>query len=81
VTKHQIDNIRIGETLLSEFLIPRKISIAKLAKGTGISQDDIHRIIQGEMSIDADAAKAIGDFLGIDSELLINVHDASKYEK
>ena len=81
MTKHQIDNIRIGETLLSEFLIPRKISIAKLAKVTGISQDDIHRIIQGEMSIDADAAKAIGDFLGIDSELLINVHDASKYEK
>jgi addiction module HigA family antidote len=81
VTKHKMDNIRLGENLLKEFLIPRKISIAQLAKGTGISQDDIHKIIQGELSIDADAARAIGDFLGIDSALWINLHEASQDEK
>ena len=81
MTRHKIENIRIGEKLLSEFLIPRKISIGQLAHGTGLSQVDIHKIIQGEMGIDADAARAIGNFLGIDAELWINLHGADHDEQ
>jgi plasmid maintenance system antidote protein VapI len=33
------------------------------------------------MNIDAEAAIAIGDFLGIDAELWINLHDANQDEQ
>ncbi len=74
MTKHKINNIRVGEILLRDFLIPRNISIAQLAKGTGISSEDIRKIIQGEMSLDAATAGALGNFFRNSAEFWMSEH-------
>ncbi len=74
MTKHKINNIRIGEILLRDFLIPRNISVAQLAKGTGIPAEDIHRIIQGEMSLNVTTAAALGNFFRNSAEFWASEH-------
>ncbi len=71
MTKHKIENIRMGEILMRDYLIPRNISIKQLANGTGISEDEIHEIIQGEKGIDNAIATALGQFFGNNAEFWI----------
>jgi antitoxin HigA-1 len=58
-----------GEVLRLDFLEPMDISMYRLAKETGISQQHIGRIVKGTRGISADAALRLARFFGTSAKL------------
>jgi len=64
-----------GEILMEELLIPRNLTQAKLARGTGLPPQAISEIINGRRSITPEAAVRLGDFFGISPMFFLNVQN------
>ncbi len=60
----KLRNIRPGEILLDEFLIPLKISQYRLSKDLGIPQTRVSEIVKGNRRITADTAVRLGAYFG-----------------
>ena len=56
--------IHPGEVLLEEFLRPMGLSQSQVAAGTGISVQQINKIVQGKGRITADTALRLGRYFG-----------------
>jgi len=53
-----------GEILAYEFLGPMGISTTTLATATGLSEDDLDRIVGGSLEITEDTGRRLSTFLG-----------------
>ena len=53
-----------GEILMHEFLVPMGISTAELAFYTGLSEEDVQRIIGGSLEISSDRGQRLSRFFG-----------------
>lgn len=53
-----------GETIVEIFLRPQIISRADCARQLGLATTEFNRLIDGEMSIDADLARRLSEVLG-----------------
>ena len=65
--------IHPGEVLLLEFMEPLEISAYRLAKDTGISAQQIGRIVKGERPVSAETALRLARFLGTTPEFWVNL--------
>jgi len=62
--RSNLRNIRPGEVLLEEFLVPLKISGYKLSKDLSISQTRIYKMLKGNGCITADTALRLSKYFG-----------------
>lgn len=67
-----------GEILLLDFLEPMGISAYRLAKDTGISQQQYGRILKGTRSISADVALRLARYFGTSAQLWMGLQ--SQYD-
>jgi addiction module HigA family antidote len=65
--------IHPGELLLEEFLEPMDITVYALAKGIGVDQMRIHKIVRGERTVTADTALRLSRFFGLSESYWLNV--------
>ena len=68
-----LDLIHPGEILQEEFLLPKGISMNRLALETGIPHSRISAIVRGARSITGDTALRFGRFFGIDPQFWMNL--------
>jgi len=71
----RIKNIHPGEVIQEEFLVPFKISIPRLAKGTGIQLTRITDIINGKKRITAEVALRLSVFFGNSPKFWLGLQD------
>jgi addiction module HigA family antidote len=64
--------IHPGELLSEEFMEPMGITPYALAKGLGVDQMRVHKIVKGERSITADTALRLSRYFGMSEEYWIN---------
>ncbi|MGI8540435.1 MAG: HigA family addiction module antitoxin [Rubrobacteraceae bacterium] len=64
--------IHPGELLSEEFMEPMGITPYALAKGLGVDQMRVHKIVKGERSITADTALRLSRYFGMSEECWIN---------
>lgn len=64
--------IHPGELLAEEFMDPMGITPYALAKGIGVDQMRIHKIIKGERSITADTALRLSRYFGMSEGYWLN---------
>lgn len=64
--------IHPGELLSEEFMEPMGITPYALAKGIGVDQMRVHKIIKGERSITADTALRLSRYFGMSDGYWIN---------
>jgi len=62
-----------GDILLEEFLVPMKISQAKLARDINVPPNRINQIINGKREISTDTALRLGKYFGIEPEFWLNL--------
>jgi antitoxin HigA-1 len=62
---HDLKTIHPGRILLEEFLVPKEISVFRLAKEIGVSPRRIYEIVQGQRSISADIAHCLAHYFGM----------------
>lgn len=67
-----------GEILLLDFLEPMGISAYRLAKDTGVSQQQYGRILKGTRSISADVALRLARYFGTSAQLWMGLQ--SQYD-
>ncbi len=67
-----------GDILRLDFLEPMGISAYRLSKETGISAQQLGRILSGTRSLSADAALRLARFFGTSAKLWINLQ--SQYD-
>lgn len=67
----RLEDNYLGEVLEKDFLIPLKVSVRQLSKGTGIPERRIRGIIKGEIGITAEEAKLLGDFFKTGAEFWV----------
>jgi len=65
--------IHPGEILKSDFMEPLGVSAYRLAKETGISAQQIGRILAGTRGVSADAALRFSRFFGTTAQLWLNL--------
>lgn len=65
--------IHPGEVLALDFLEPMGISIYRLAKDTGVSQQHFGRIVKGTRGITADVALRLSRYFGTSAKLWMNL--------
>ena len=61
--------IHPGEVLRFDFLVPMKVSAYRLSKATGISEQQIGRILKGTRPVSADAALRFARALGTSAQV------------
>ena len=71
----KLPNIRPGEILNEEFLIPLCITAYRLAKETNIPQTRISEIIKGNRRITADTALRLSHFFGNSAKFWLGLQD------
>lgn len=71
----KLRNIKPGEILLEEFLIPLNISQYKLSRELNIPQTRISGIIKGSRRITADTALRLGLFFGNSAKFWLGLQD------
>lgn len=64
-----------GEILMEELLIPKDISQAKLARGTGLAPQAISEIVNRRRSITPEVAIKLGDYLGVSPMFFLNAQN------
>jgi addiction module HigA family antidote len=67
-----------GEMLLEEFLIPRKMTQAALAKKLGWTRARLNELIKGKRDITADSALDLARVLGTSAKLWMNLQAMRK---
>ena len=71
----KIDNIKLGEILLEEFLKPFKISAYRLSKDTGMPATRISQILKGKRRITADTALRLSKYFGNSADFWMGIQD------
>ncbi len=71
----KLNNIRPGEILNEEFLIPMNISAYKLSKDLEIPQTRISQIIKGNRRITADTALRLSSYFGNSAKFWLGLQD------
>lgn len=69
MTARKLVPIHPGEVLLLDFLEPLGISVYRLARDTGISQQQYGRIIKGTRGVSADVALRLARYFGTSARL------------
>lgn len=69
----KLEPIHPGEILLEEFLNPLDISPSKLSEDTGISVEEIDKIINGKFSISANSALRLSLYFGLSERFWVNL--------
>ncbi len=70
-----------GQILQDEFLTPRKLSQARLAKHIGVHVLEVHNLVRGKRGIDHELATLLAATFGTSSEFWTNLqmqHDLSR---
>jgi antitoxin HigA-1 len=70
--------IHPGEILLEEFLLPMKITQTRLAEDTGISLEEINRIVEGKSPITPNSALRLSLYFGLSERFWLNLQ--SRYD-
>jgi antitoxin HigA-1 len=70
--------IHPGEILLEEFLLPMKITQSRLAEDTGISLEEINRIVEGKSPITPNSALRLSLYFGLSERFWLNLQ--SRYD-
>lgn len=70
--------IHPGEVLREDFLEPLGISVYRLAKETGVSAQQLGRVVKGTRGISGDLALRLGRFLGTSPQVWMNLQ--ARYE-
>ena len=76
--RKKLTDIRPGEILNEEFLLPMNISQYRLAKSIGVNPRRIHAIVHGERSITAETALLLSRFFGNSREFWMGLQ--SQYD-
>ncbi len=71
----KLHNIRPGEILVEEFLIPFKITAYRLSREIDIPQTRISEIIKGNRRITADTALRLGKYFGNSAKFWLGIQD------
>jgi antitoxin HigA-1 len=72
--------IHPGEILLEEFLLPLEISQLKLAKDTGISVEEVSKIIIGKSPITPNSALRLSLYFGLSERYWQNLQSRFELE-
>ena len=70
--------IHPGEILSEEFLVPMKISQTRLAEDTGISLEEVAKIIEGKSPVTPNAALRLSLYFGLSERFWLNLQ--SRYD-
>lgn len=62
-----------GELLRDEFIDPLGLSVAGLARATGISQPTLAQVVSGRRSLTPETALRLGRFFGVDAQWFVNL--------
>ena len=68
----KLNPIHPGKILLEEFLLPVEISQSKIAEDTGISLDEIEKIIEGKAPVTPNAALRLSLYFGLSEKFWLN---------
>ena len=74
----KLEPIHPGEILREEFLLPLNISLSRLAEDTGISLDEIEKIIEGKSPVTPNAALRLSLYFGLSERFWLNLQ--SRYD-
>lgn len=77
----RLKNIRPGEILKEEFLVPMEISVYRLSQETGLSQTRLGQIVRGERGISAETALKLGKFFEIPAAFWLNLQNLYDLEE
>jgi len=72
-TKRSLDPIHPGEILREEFMIPKEISINRLARDLHVPPNRISEIVNGRRAITADTALRLARYFKTTAELWLNL--------
>jgi antitoxin HigA-1 len=65
MNSNKLSMLHPGRIMLEEFLIPKEISVFRLANELGVSPRRIYDIVQGQRSINADIAHRLAHYFGM----------------
>lgn len=71
--RRKLKPVHPGEILRFDFLEPMGISAYRLSKETGISAQQLGRVLNGSRGVSADAALRLARFFGTSARLWINL--------
>lgn len=80
-TEIDLGDIRPGEVLREDFLVPMNLTAYRLSKSIGVPQTRIAEILKGERSITADTAHRLARFFGTSAQLWLNLQNHYDLEK
>jgi addiction module HigA family antidote len=70
-----LDNEHAGQLLVTEFLEPEELSVAKLAEQIGISPERIAAVIDGTRPMDAELDLRLGRYFGMSEGFFLRLQD------
>ena len=62
-----------GELLREEFIEPLGLTVAGLARASGISQPTLAQVVNGRRPLTPETALRLGQFLGVDAQWFVNL--------
>ena len=62
-----------GELLREEFIEPLELTVAGVARATGISQPTLSQVVNGRRPLTSETALRLGRFFGVDAQWFINL--------
>ncbi len=74
----KLEPIHPGEILLEEFLLPMNISQLQLVEDTGISLEEVRKIIEGKLPVTPNAALRLSLYFGLSERFWLNLQ--SRYD-
>jgi addiction module HigA family antidote len=71
--KRTLDPIHPGEVLREEFMVPKEISINRLARDLHVPPNRVSEIVNGRRAISADTALRLARYFKTTAELWLNL--------
>ena len=62
---NKLSIVHPGRIILEEFLVPKEISVFRLARDIDVSTRRVYEIVQGHRSINADIAHRLAHYFGM----------------
>ena len=62
---NKLSMLHPGRIILEEFLVPKEISVFRLANEIGVSARRLYEIVQGQRPINADIARRLAHYFGM----------------
>ncbi len=77
----RLDNVHPGDVLREDFLIGSEIALTDIAGATGLEIDRLQRILDGKLSVDADADLRLGRYLGMSEGFFLRLQNSYDLEE